>query len=292
MSKSKEVAIKTLYKVFEILKRNNNQLPGKEVLAQIEKEVEFTDWEKERYEKTGYIRWQSIIHFYTIDAIKSGHLYKKNGIWYLTEEGAKAMKLGPEKLFESAREGYKKWASERPDEVGSGEHEDTSQSQKANLEQLEEQAFLQLEDYIRSLNPYEFQDIVAALLRGMGYYTPFVAPRGKDNGIDIIAYKDPIGTEKPIIKVQVKHHPDSSVQSQDIQKLKGTLSHDEEVGIFVTSGKFSSGAIREARMSKLHIETIDFTRFVELWKQFYNKLSDEDKNLLPLHPIYFLGTNE
>ena len=25
---------------------------------------------------------------------------------------------------------------------------------------------------------------------------------------------------------------------------------------------------------------------------FYDKLSDEDKNLLPLQPIYFLGTSD
>ena len=32
--------------------------------------------------------------------------------------------------------------------------------------------------------------------------------------------------------------------------------------------------------------------FIELWKNFYSKLSDEEKNLLPLQPICFLGPNE
>jgi restriction system protein len=31
---------------------------------------------------------------------------------------------------------------------------------------------------------------------------------------------------------------------------------------------------------------------MELWQQYYSKLPDEQKNLLPLHPIYFLGSNE
>ncbi len=35
--------------------------------------------------------------------------------------------------------------------------------------------------------------MVAALLRAMGYYTPFISPRGKDGGVDILAYQDPIG---------------------------------------------------------------------------------------------------
>jgi len=49
------------------------------------------------------------------------------------------------------------------------------------------------------------EPLVAALLRGMGYYTPFVAPKGKDGGVDVVAYRDPLGTESPRIQVQIKH---------------------------------------------------------------------------------------
>ncbi|MBF0548586.1 MAG: restriction endonuclease [Candidatus Riflebacteria bacterium] len=28
---------------------------------------------------------------------------------------------------------------------------------------------------------------------------------GKDGGVDIIAYRDPLGTESPRIKIQIKH---------------------------------------------------------------------------------------
>ncbi len=36
----------------------------------------------------------------------------------------------------------------------------------------------------------------------MGYHTPFISPKGKDGGIDIIAYQDALGINKPRIKVQ------------------------------------------------------------------------------------------
>ncbi len=39
----------------------------------------------------------------------------------------------------------------------------------------------------------------------MGYHVPFIAPPGRDGGVDAIAYKDPLGTVAPRIKVQVKH---------------------------------------------------------------------------------------
>ncbi len=51
-------------------------------------------------------------------------------------------------------------------------------------------------------------------------------------------------------------------------------------------------AIQEARSFSKHIELIDIERFIELWQEYYNNLSDEKKNKLPLHSIYFLGEGE
>ena len=140
--------------------------------------------------------------------------------------------------------------------------------------------------------PYEFQDMVAALLRAMGYFTPFISPKGRDGGIDIVAYQDPLGAKSPRIKVQVKHRPDYSVAVSDIRALTGLLNKDGDIGLFVTSGDFTSESERFARDSHLHIKLIDFDTFIDLWKQFYDKFNDEEKNWLPLHPIYFLGSNE
>jgi len=36
-----------------------------------------------------------------------------------------------------------------------------------------------IEEYIRNLNAYESQDLVAALLRVIGFHIPFVAPKAK-----------------------------------------------------------------------------------------------------------------
>jgi restriction system protein len=41
-----------------------------------------------------------------------------------------------------------------------------------------------------------------------------------------------------------------------------------------------------------HVELIDLNRFSGLWQEFYDNLSDEDKILLPLRPIYFLGLKQ
>ena len=298
VSPSKAAAAKTIYEAFKILKEEGGELPGKEVMERMRKRIEFTDWEKEIYPKTGYVRWESILHFYTVDCAKAGYLRKTKGVWCLTPEGEDALKKnGPVELLESATAAYRKWDIERKGQakvkVDSPEIEEkTEQIQKANLDQLEEQAIAGIKDYINQKNPYEFQDLVAALLRAMGYYTPFVSPKGKDGGIDIIAYQDPLGIKTPRLKVQVKHYPQNPIAAEAIRSLKGLVNSGEEVGLFVTSGRFSNEAERFAREANVHIKLIDGEELISLWQQFYGEMNDDDKNLLPLHPVYFLGSNE
>jgi len=64
------------------------------------------------------------------------------------------------------------------------------------------------------------------------------------------------------------------------------------VGIVVSSGGFSSDARKAARDSHVHVELIDLDRFIELWQQHYSSLSDEDKALLPMKPVFFVDSTK
>lgn len=298
LSKSRQVATKTIFEALKILKESGGQVPGKEVIDRIRERVVFTDWEKAIYEKTGYVRWESILHFYTIDCIKAGYLRKNKGIWYLTEEGDKALKLGQVKLLETASKLYKEWYDKNKISIEKAGTDDVdivdnqNQLQKANLDQLEEQALSGIKEHLSKMNAYEFQDLIAALLRAMKYHTPFISPKGRDGGLDIVAYRDPLGASEPRIKVQVKHRPQSAVPVDDIRSLVGLLNKSGDIGLFVTSGTFSSDASRFARDSHIHVRLIDVNDLIQLWQEFYPHLTDEEKNMLPLYPIYFLGANE
>lgn len=299
-SNTKQIAEKTIYAALKILKDAGGEMRGRDVINKMESTLDFNDYELHVYEKTGYTRWKSVFHFYTIDCIKAGFLRKQKGIWYLTEEGEKALELGPEKLLELATKKYREWDArqkkiKQADPEGDIEIEsveDKSQKQEALLEQYQSDAMEGMRDYIADKNPYEFQDMVAVLLRAMGYHIAYISPKGRDGGIDVIAYTDPLGVKSPRIIVQVKHRPDKSISSDDIQRLAGTMKRPTDVGIFVTSGSFSNHALIEARSADKHIELIDFESFVELWQKYYTNMSDEEKAMLPLHPIYFLGSLE
>lgn len=289
LSRSRELAAKVIYAALQILKEKGGQAPGRDVVAEVEKRVLLDEWARATYEKSGYVRWQSILHFFSIDCIKAGYLIKKKGVWYLTPEGETALKLGDAGLLKAAVAAYRKWKDEnRPPEDAEDQDvsEEGQQSQEATIHEIEQLALEGLNKEIDQKNPYEFQELVAALLRGMGYYTPFVAPKGKDGGIDVIAYRDPLGTVSPRIKVQIKHRG-AAASVQEVRQLMGLLQKDGDVGMFVSSGGFTPDAKSTARGSHVHVELVDIDRFIALWQEFYPKLTDEDKGLLTLVPIYF-----
>src|SRR5438105_2583015 len=172
LSRSRELAVKVIFAALQILKEKGGQAPGRDVVAEVEKRVPLDEWAKATYEKSGYVRWQSILHFFSIDCIKAGYLVKKKGVWYLTPEGENALTLGDVGLFKAATAAYRKWRDEnQPPEIT--EDQDVSakgqQGQEATIHEIEQLAIEGLKKQIGLKNPYEFQELVAALLRGMGY---------------------------------------------------------------------------------------------------------------------------
>ena len=295
-SKSYQTAAKTMYAAMTILSKNGGSMPIRDLMIEIEKKIELSDWEKEVLANTGNIRWQSIMHFTSVDYVKAGYLIKKKGHWIITPEGEEAIKLGAEKMQDKAQEQYRKWNASRDNkrETPTATSEETPDPLKETiieLENLEEQANNGIREYLRNKNPYEFQDLVAALLKAMGYYIQSVAPKGKDGGVDVVAYVDPLGAQTPRIKVQVKHRPDAVIGAPDVRSLLGVLRAGD-IALFVTSGTYSPDAKNTAANSREFIRLIDGDEFIEMWQNYYDKMSDDDKNMLPLKRIAFLGNNE
>jgi hypothetical protein len=48
-AKSIQCAMKTVFAAFQILKANNGEMLGRDIVAQIPSKVSLTDWEKERW---------------------------------------------------------------------------------------------------------------------------------------------------------------------------------------------------------------------------------------------------
>lgn len=202
----------------------------KDLLERLEKRLDLTPYEKEVYEKTGHKRWQTFIRYYAIDLTKSGLIKRSQGIWTLTDEGEKAISLPPDQLMKTVQAGYKEWKNKRDaplHPIDSVENDPDVVIREVNYQEAIEKARTEIVSHILKKNPYEMQDLTEFLLVGMGYYVPFNAPKGKDGGIDLIAYRDPLGTLSPRIKVQVKHQK-AKVGPDEVQRLIGIMGSDVE----------------------------------------------------------------
>ena len=79
--------------------------------------------------------------------------------------------------------------------------------------------------------------------------------------------------------------------SQELRQLKGVLTSND-IGVFISISGFASDALKEFKHSNPHIELIDLERFIELWQEFYEKMKDEDKALMPISPVYFVDKKD
>lgn len=134
----------------------------------------------------------------------------------------------------------------------------------------------------QALKGHPLAEFIAHLLGAMGYRTR-VSPEGPDGGIDIIAHKDELGFEPPIIKVQVKSS-DGSIGNPVVNALYGNVAGNE-FGLFVTLGTFTQQAKSFAR-SKSNLRLIDGEELVTLVIQHYEEFDSQYKGLLPLKKVY------
>lgn len=152
---------------------------------------------------------------------------------------------------------------------------------------INETTKLSTEDFIvrrlhQHLNGYQFEEFVAHLLECMGYVAR-VTQKSGDGGVDIIAHKDVLGFEPPIIKVQCKKILTSS-GLPEINQLLGTLG-DDEYALFVNLGGYTIQARNKAN-NKTKLRLIDGKEMVNLIYKYYDDFSPQYRSLIPLRKIF------
>lgn len=140
-----------------------------------------------------------------------------------------------------------------------------------------------ISDVLAKIAPYDFQDLVAALLRAMGFRTK-VSPPGPDGGKDIVASPDPLGFEQPRIKVQVKHTK-SGTGAPDIRSFRSVIAPGEK-GLFVSTGGFTNEAKREPEKAGQPLTLMERDEFVDLLTEYYEELEPEFQAMVPLKKVY------
>ena len=171
----------------------------------------------------------------------------------------------------------------------SGKTKDSEENLHQELGQIKDDTIARahelIKDKLLSLTAHEMEQLVAAVIRAMGYKTR-VTPGGPDRGIDITASKDGLCLEEPRIKVQVKHRPGSQMGAQDVRSFLGGL-RDGDKALYVSTGGFSKEARYESVRSTIPLTLIDLDELANLVVINYDNFDSEGRVLIPLVRIYW-----
>lgn len=149
---------------------------------------------------------------------------------------------------------------------------------------IQAKAFEFIKDKVSRLDWEDMQELVAGLLRAMGYKTR-ISPSGSDRGKDIVASPDGLGFEDPRIVVEVKHRT-AAMGSQEIRSFLGGR-HDNDKGLYVSTGGFTKDARYEAERARIPVTLLDLDDLVKSLLEHYERMDIAMQRLIPLRKLYW-----
>lgn len=267
--------------VLELLWNKPGGLDAGEVIAILPQIVNLTDYEREYAPLSNMPRYERYVRLATIPLVKAGWLVKNNkGRWRLTEEG-KEMCLHYHSVTDFYDAAVKQLEDVRLTDPGI----------LAETEKAEEKAWEQIRDFIRGLNRWEFNLLVADLFESMGYYILWSAPSDKDHGyIDLVVNSAPLDARSSRMFVHVRHN-DKPANLKNVQSFSSAIQPSNH-GVIISTRGFEhelQKTINEDPQSKITL--IDLETFFDLWVKHISEHRPEAIARFPLKIVYFLAGN-
>lgn len=139
------------------------------------------------------------------------------------------------------------------------------------VERIESEVASQLLSRLVEQEPAFFEGAVVELLLAMGYGG--AGGRGvttnlvNDGGIDGVIDQDVLGLSKVYVQAK-RYSPTNSVQRPEVQGFVGALSGKADGGVFITTSRFSPGAVEWVETVPARIILIDGRRLAELMIEY------------------------
>ena len=140
-----------------------------------------------------------------------------------------------------------------------------------------------ISDRLANIPWEQFEQFVAAVLRALGFRTK-LTQRGADGGYDVVAHPDALGFEEPRIKVEVKHRK-AAMGAPEIRSFRSTIGPSEK-GLYISTGGFTTEALREPEKAGPPLVLIHRDQFIELLTEHYEAMEPEFQAMLPMKRVY------
>ena len=260
--------------VLEILS-DGNVRGRRELYDLIANATRLTDEQRVETLNSGQLKFENRIGWAITHLVKAKAISRPSrGHHSITDQGRQLLRDHPVRLFEAdlrAIEGYKdSWKKQLPDLVKDSGRQDLDPYElvEEGITRINDEVASDLLDRLHSQDPAFFEQAVVDLVVAMGFGGADTrATRtqlSNDGGIDGIIDQDVLGLSR--VYIQAKRYAlTSSVQRPDIQSFVGALQGQQaNQGVFITTGRFSSGAIDYAKSVPTRVVLIDGTRLAEL----------------------------
>ena len=195
----------------------------------------------------------------------------------ITDLGRNLLRQHPQRVSEGdlkamAKAGDEWWVSHRGDglpEVVTASPVDLDPTEQAEqgIARIHNEVAAELLTRLRAEDSTFFEQAVVQLLVAMGYGgaggTAGVTSASHDGGIDGVIDQDVLGLNKVYVQAK-RYKPDNVVQRPELQGFVGALAGKAEGGVFLTTSRFSKGAVEYALTVPSRLILIDGVRLTEL----------------------------
>ena len=205
------------------------------------------------------------------------------GRYEITDFGRELLQQHPDLITEKdlkavAKEGDEWWISRST--VDGEDHEqiddtatvlDPTEQVEQGVARIHEEVASELLSRLIEQDPAFFEAAVVKLLLAMGYGG--VGGRGvttdltHDGGIDGVIDQDVLGLSKVYVQAK-RYSPNNAVQRPEVQGFVGALSGKADGGVFITTSRFSPGAVEWVRTVPARIILIDGQRLTQLMIEY------------------------
>ena len=162
------------------------------------------------------------------------------GVWSLTEKGRNAQKIDPSAVVKFVRDldkqdGTRKSRKPTEEDAGPGRELPDGEQWKDRLAAV----------LTQDLSPVAFERLVQRILRESGFVAVEVTGRTGDGGIDGKGIARINGFMSFHVLFQCKRYK-TSVGASEIRDFRGAMVGRADKGLFITTGSFTPGAVKEA----------------------------------------------
>ena len=138
------------------------------------------------------------------------------------------------------------------------------------------------------MDPYQFEFLIADLLKEIGYENVEVTKRSGDKGIDVTATltMDGITDVKTIIQAK-KYKKGNNISGNVINQLRGSAEVDQR-GLVIATSDFTKDAIVEAKaLNKMPVSLVNGEKLLSLMLRYGIGIKKETKTIYSINNEYF-----